>query len=452
MCVSIMLAAVCFSANCVGSADKAEDKYDTQMQRLKDQQEGINDRLAEAEQKLGEKQNDLEALTQKYDALNEKIANVNSQSARLEDRMVEADTKLREAKYELIQKNKDIERSRKDYMKRIRAMYTAGGMASYENVLVNSADFYDVMMRMVLLKKVAAHDSGALEDLMEQKRSIEETQALIEQQSAQLKADMQEYADMQLELFEQQSELDSMKAQYSDVIAQLESSRSDLQAQAAQLEEDYAAVSSMAQTTTTTTTTASTTTTSKKETNASTTTTSADSEEQTTTTTTTTARQTEAPRETTTTTTQAVTTTTAAEEEPAQVPSTPSDGSRQSQIDKVIAYAKSNVGGAYVWAGSSFRATDCSGLVMLSYAQIGVSLPHLASSQAAMGTTVSYGEMQPGDCVFFGYGGISSVYHVGIYIGDGRLLHAANSSEGIIISDLASFAQYNSITTIQRYI
>ena len=54
--------------------------------------------------------------------------------------------------------------------------------------------------------------------------------------------------------------------------------------------------------------------------------------------------------------------------------------------------------------------------------------------------------------MFFGYGGISSVYHVGIYIGDGRLLHAANSSEGIIISDLASFAQYNSITTIQRYI
>ena len=128
------------------------------------------------------------------------------------------------------------------------------------------------------------------------------------------------------------------------------------------------------------------------------------------------------------------------------------DDDRQAKIDKVLSYAKSNVGGAYIWGGASYRACDCSGLVMLSFGQVGMSLPHYAASQANYGTTVSYSELEPGDVVFFGGSSYSSIYHVAIYIGGGRIVHAENSSTGIVISDLASFSRYNSITTIKRYL
>jgi cell wall-associated NlpC family hydrolase len=110
------------------------------------------------------------------------------------------------------------------------------------------------------------------------------------------------------------------------------------------------------------------------------------------------------------------------------------------------------VGGRYVWGGSQFGATDCSGLTMLSYQQIGVSLPHLASSQANYGTNVSRSDIQPGDLVFFGGSSYSSIYHVAMYIGDGKIVHAESAATGIVISYLDSVALYNNITCIKRLI
>ena len=90
------------------------------------------------------------------------------------------------------------------------------------------------------------------------------------------------------------------------------------------------------------------------------------------------------------------------------------------------------MGGAYVFAGSKFRATDCSGLTMLAYAQVGISLPHYAQSQAAYGRSVAYNDMKPGDLIFYGTAG--NVYHVAMYIGNGFIVHAQSTQTGIVIS------------------
>ena len=127
----------------------------------------------------------------------------------------------------------------------------------------------------------------------------------------------------------------------------------------------------------------------------------------------------------------------------------PSDpASNQAKIDKVVAYAKSNVGGAYIFAGSRFRATDCSGLTMLSYAQAGISLPHYAQSQAGYGRAVSYDQMKPGDLIF--YGSAYNIYHVAMYIGNGMIVHAESSATGIVISYAAR--NRGSIYCIKRLI
>lgn len=76
----------------------------------------------------------------------------------------------------------------------------------------------------------------------------------------------------------------------------------------------------------------------------------------------------------------------------------------------------------------------------------------LCGFAALYGTTVSYNNMKKGDVIFFGGASISSIYHVAIYIGDGKMVHAQNTDTGIVISNVEYFSRYNNITIIKRLI
>ena len=90
-------------------------------------------------------------------------------------------------------------------------------------------------------------------------------------------------------------------------------------------------------------------------------------------------------------------------------------------------------GNRYVWGGTSLtNGIDCSGFTMQVYARYGVGLPHHAASQPAYGNRISASEAKPGDLFFYGSG--SSISHVGIYIGNGQIVHASNARTGIKIS------------------
>ena len=106
----------------------------------------------------------------------------------------------------------------------------------------------------------------------------------------------------------------------------------------------------------------------------------------------------------------------------------------------VASYASQFIGNPYVYGGSSLtNGTDCSGFVMSVYAQFGVSLPHSSYSQQNCGYSVGTGDMQPGDIVCYGS-------HVGIYVGDGQIVHASNERDGIKVSN----ANYRSIADVRR--
>ena len=96
----------------------------------------------------------------------------------------------------------------------------------------------------------------------------------------------------------------------------------------------------------------------------------------------------------------------------------------------VASYASQFIGNPYVYGGSSLtNGTDCSGFVMSVYAHFGVSLPHSSSALRSVGYGVSTSNMQPGDIVC--YSG-----HVGIYIGNGTIVHASTPSSGITYSSV----------------
>ena len=89
----------------------------------------------------------------------------------------------------------------------------------------------------------------------------------------------------------------------------------------------------------------------------------------------------------------------------------------------------------YRWGGDSpATGFDCSGLVMYVYAQLGIQLPHQAAAQYGYGVPVARDELQPGDLVFF-----DDLSHVGIYIGDGELVHAPQTGDVVKIATLAQF-------------
>ena len=89
----------------------------------------------------------------------------------------------------------------------------------------------------------------------------------------------------------------------------------------------------------------------------------------------------------------------------------------------------------YVWGGASpATGFDCSGLVMYVYAQLGISLPHFAAAQYQLGTPVDRSQLQPGDLVFF-----DALDHVGIYIGNGQMVHAPQTGDVVKITALSDF-------------
>lgn len=98
-------------------------------------------------------------------------------------------------------------------------------------------------------------------------------------------------------------------------------------------------------------------------------------------------------------------------------------------------YAIQFVGNPYVWGGTSLtKGADCSGFVLSIYKNYGIKLPHYSRSQATYGTSISYKDAQPGDLLFYG-DSKSTISHVAIYIGDGKIVHANDEKTGIIISN-----------------
>jgi cell wall-associated NlpC family hydrolase len=126
-----------------------------------------------------------------------------------------------------------------------------------------------------------------------------------------------------------------------------------------------------------------------------------------------------------------------------------SSGSGSSLRSDIITYAQKFVGNRYVWGGESLtRGADCSGFVRAVYADFGYSIPRTSREQAAgAGRKVSESEMAPGDLVFY-TNSRGVVNHVAMYIGNDKIVHAANSRQGIITSNV----RYRDIYRVRRIV
>lgn len=144
-----------------------------------------------------------------------------------------------------------------------------------------------------------------------------------------------------------------------------------------------------------------------------------------------TAAQTETPQTETSVETEAPQTETAAQTE-AETEAASSSSSSSSTGESIADYALQFVGNPYVYGGTSLTdGADCSGFVQSVFAHFGIYLSRTAAAQATNGTTISLSELQAGDLLFYSSTGDGSIDHVAIYIGNGCIVHAANSTRGI---------------------
>ncbi|MGA5423043.1 C40 family peptidase [Streptomyces lavendulocolor] len=108
-----------------------------------------------------------------------------------------------------------------------------------------------------------------------------------------------------------------------------------------------------------------------------------------------------------------------------QQPQPDDDGGHGAKAREVLAFAEAQTGKPYVWGATGPSSYDCSGLTQAAWRAAGVDLPRTTLEQAGAGTPVAIEDLRPGDLVFFH----ADISHVGIYKGDGRMIHAPRPGE-----------------------
>ncbi|WP_406013578.1 NlpC/P60 family protein [Streptomyces sp. NBC_00984] len=120
---------------------------------------------------------------------------------------------------------------------------------------------------------------------------------------------------------------------------------------------------------------------------------------------------------------------------------TGSDSSATTKAEKVLAFARAQLGKPYVWGATGPASYDCSGLTQAAWKSAGVDIPRTTWDQVKIGTRVATADLRPGDLVFF-YDDIS---HVGIYKGDGMMIHAPKPGANVREESIYYMPIYGSV-------
>lgn len=125
---------------------------------------------------------------------------------------------------------------------------------------------------------------------------------------------------------------------------------------------------------------------------------------------------------------------------------------KPTQVD-IVKTATKFIGLPYIWAGTSGFGFDCSGFTHSIYKRHGILIPRDASAQIKEGKPIDRNDLQPGDLMFFAYNnGAGKVHHVGMYIGNGQMIHSPNSNSSVEIISIEATTYKSEFAGARRYL
>lgn len=337
------------------------------------------------------------------DELNQQIEQNQQQSQELEQQMQETEAQLEETRAKISELSAEMETlqseidaneeklaeqqealstSTDEMNERLRAMYKNGSIG-FIDVILSSGSVGELVANLDMVRKIYASDRDLVSSLKKQYDATKETQAELDSQQEELSAKSAELSVLEEDIYDNYAAINADKETVDAETAELNQELEGIQAaRAAEAERQRQA---------------------------------AEAERQ---------RQAQA----------AASSSGSSSSSGNSSSSSSSSGSMSynsaASMD-LVSYACQFVGKVpYVWGGTSTSGWDCSGFVQYVYRQYGVNLPRTSQAQGACGRAVPNGQQQPGDLVC--YGG-----HVGIYIGNGQLVHASSPSVGTVIYPLS---------------
>ena len=348
----------------------------------------IQARVNEAYAQLQEYTMELELANGELQTVTAELEETRSQIAQTEEEIAQTEEEIERTEEEISRKEREIAKGQQAISDRLSDSYKHGG-TSLLDVVLGSSDFAELFSNLFYANRIADYDAELVEQVKEDRVELRQQQDALQRQQEQLAE--QESAQSEL-VAEQQARVDDVNARVAAQESYYEELDQDLKDKLA--EEEAIRI--------------------------------AEEEAR---------RQQELQQQ-------------------QQGGSAGGSASGNTNTDSgnapssVVDIALAQVGKPYVWGAGGPGSFDCSGLTSYAYAQVGVSIPHQSQQQynlvARKGHLVyDIGSLKPGDLVFWGNGGsASAIYHVGIYIGGGRYVHASSPGVGVITSTLGTGGNY----------
>ena len=210
----------------------------------KDKISELEQKQADLDKQINSTKDDISKEEENQKAIQEQIETVQETILTLEDSITDLETEIAGleeaiAKSEIKIKNKraEIENGVVDFKQRLRAMYVAGN-SSYTDILIGSTDFYDMLMKIELVKRVADHDNTMIDGLVELKGEYESQEAELEANKTELETNKATLEEQKAYHTEQKKKLDDLYAKSQAVIDQLEEDKAAYEANKEQINKE----------------------------------------------------------------------------------------------------------------------------------------------------------------------------------------------------------------------
>ncbi len=230
----------------VTSAENTMEDYEKQIEEYQQKQEEFDQKIADTEDDIKKEEENQEAIESQIETVqatiyeySKMIGEIRKSLDKVQANIDKLNEQIDETQKTIDQKQAEIETDIANFKTRLRSMYVAGD-DSYISILLGSKDFYDALMKAELVKRVAAHDDQAIDNLVEKKNELEEAKKAletkkteVEKQKTELEAQKDAYNKKKAE---QQTQMDKLSLLVAQSKAHLEALEADRQAHEAQKE------------------------------------------------------------------------------------------------------------------------------------------------------------------------------------------------------------------------